>query len=128
MFITKWIFYQITQNFDDVVALASAPRPDQPRRIFFENDETESAKAVELYRDTRVISSLESSYTYDLKFISHLTYSDALHVILACFQNKPLSLKYFGMKKALELKLDLKDLPRELKVKAVEGSILTCEI
>ena len=127
MFITKWIFYQITQNFDEVVALASAPRPDQPRRIFFEDDEFESWKATGLYSDI-----IENLLQYDdpcFSFIiSHLTFSDALHVILAGFQNKPLSLKYFGMKKALELKLDLKDLPRELKVKAVEGSILTCEI
>ena len=49
-----------------------------------------------------------------------LTYSDALHIIVAVFQNQPLKMEFLAMKKVLELDLKVSptELPRELQVKA----------
>merc|ERR1719219_2366978 len=113
--------YQITRNFDEVLALACAPRPTLSRLIFFENDETLSSRARDLYHRYSVIDNLRCRDDYFSGTIAHLTYSDALHVILAAFQNKPLSLKYYAMKKVLKFDMEIKDLPLQLKVKAEEG-------
>ena len=114
------INYQITKNFDDVLALACAPRPTLSRFIFFENDETLSYRARDLYDSHWIIDHFECRDEYLSYRIAHLTYSDALHVILAAFQNKPLSLKYYAMKKVLKFDMEIKDLPLQLKVKAEE--------
>ena len=113
-------YYQITKNFDDVLALACAPRPTLSRFIFFENDEDLSKRARDLYSSYSVIWNLECRDDYFSSAISHLTYSDALHVILALFQNEPLSLKFLAMKKVLEFDMEVKDLPQQLKVQAEE--------
>ena len=49
-----------------------------------------------------------------------LTYSDALHIIVAVFQNQPLKMEFLAMKKVLELEMEVSpsELPRELQVKA----------
>ena len=119
-----WIFCQVTQNFDEVVALACSPAPSH--RIYFEYDEIKSFRARDLYDSFFVISNLKNHDPFFLESISHLTYSDALHVILAVFQNKnkPLSMQFFAMKKVLELNLEVKDLPQELQVKVKEASIV----
>ena len=49
-----------------------------------------------------------------------LNYTDALHIIGAVFLNKPLKLEHLAMKKTLELKVSLDELPRELKEKAAK--------
>ena len=125
------IFCQITQNFDDVVALACSPRPSLPSSrepslpgwIYFEYSEDHSNWARWRYRSSTVIYNLKSRDPYFSFTISHLTYSDVLHVILAVFQNKPLSMEFFAMKKVLELDLEVKDLPQSLKVKAEKENI-----
>ena len=119
-----WIFCQVTQNFDEVVALACSPAPSH--RIYFEYDEIKSFRARDLYDSFFVISNLKNRDPFFLESISHLSYSDALHVILAVFQNKnkPLSMQFFAMKKVLELNLEVKDLPQELQVKVKEASIV----
>ena len=122
-----WIFCQITKNFDEVVALACSQRPPPDRAIYFEGDESKSRyEADYLFNSYYVIDNLKTRDPHFTQYISHLTYSDVLHVILAVFQNKnnPLSLKFFAMKKVLELNQEVKDLPRELQVKAKEESIL----
>ena len=47
-----------------------------------------------------------------------------LHVFFAVFQSKPLSLKLLAMRKALELKLEVKDgsLPSQLRFKECASS------
>ena len=112
------IFFQITQNFDEVVALASAPRPAQPHRIHFECDELESAWAKDLYDRHYVVENLKSGDPDSCESISHLTYSDMLHVIVAIFQNQPLSMEFYAMKRVLADDLELKELPEGLKLKA----------
>ena len=116
------INYQITKNFDDVLALACAPRPTLSRFIFFENDETLSYRARDLYDSHWIIDHFECRDEYLSYRIAHLTYSDALHVILAVFQKpqKPLSLKFLAMKKVLKFDMEIKDLPQQLKVQAEE--------
>ena len=118
------IFFQITRNFEEVMALASAPRPDQPRRIYFGNDEIESAMAADLYDRHRFVYNLKSPDPGFFENISHLTYSDMLHVIVAAFQSQPLRMEYYAMKRVLADDRELKELPEGLKLKAekVEGS------
>ena len=107
------IFCQITKNFDEVVALASAPRPDQPYRIHFVFDDDESSLAMDLYDRHSVVDILEYRY---LKPITHLTYSDMLYVFVAIFQNQPLSMEFYAMKRVLADDLVLKKLPEGLKL------------
>ena len=109
------------------MALACSPRPDPSRRIYFENDEMQSYMASYLYNPSSVLDNLKTRDPYSSQYISHLTYSDVLHVILAVFPKEPptaQSLKFLAMKKVLESDLELKDLPQELQAKAKEESIL----
>ena len=97
------------------MALASAPRPDQPYKINFGYDEIETAFAICLYNRDYVDDSLKSR---DIsQYISHLTFSDALHIILAVFQNQPLSLELYAMKRLLADDVELRELPEGLKLK-----------
>ena len=113
------IFRQITKNFDEVVVLASAPRPAQPYRILFEHSEDSSYFAKNFYDQHYVLDNLKSG---DPDYpTSHLT-SHTLHVIVAAFQNQPLSMEFYAMKKVLADNLELKDLPESLKLKAEEES------
>ena len=112
-------FRQITKNFDEVVVLASAPRPAQPYRILLDHDEDSSYFAKNFYDQHYVVDNLKSG---DPDYsTSHLT-SDTLHVIVAAFQNQPLSMEFYAMKKVLADNLELKDLPEGLKLKAEEES------
>ena len=104
------MFCQITQKFDEVMALASSPRPANSRKVFFDNNENMSWRAKCLYDSSWVI--------FNLDIFSNFTYSEALHIILAGFQSEPLSLKYSAMKKVLVEKLEVKDLPEGLQVNA----------
>ena len=97
------------------MALASAPRPDQPERIHFVADEDESYLAMNLYARHHVVSTIKYRH---LDPIPHLTYSDMLYVILAACQNQPLSMEFYAMKRVLADDLELKDLPQGLKLKA----------
>ena len=106
------MFCQITQKFDEVMAVASSPRPADSRKVFFGNNEDMSSEARNLYDSSSVIDQLG-----DQDF-SYFTYTEALHIILAEFQSEPLSLKYSAMKKVLVEKLEVKDLPEGLQVKA----------
>ena len=103
-----------------MVAPASAPRPVLPRQIYFENSEMDSADARNVYDS--VIYHLRSRSNY-FPNISHLTNSDALHLILSVFQNQPPSLEFLAMRKVLELDLGVEEIPEELQVKALEESI-----
>ena len=94
------------------MAVASSPRPADSRKVFFGNDEDMSSEARNLYDRRWVILNL------GIKCTSNFTYSEALHIILAEFQSEPLSLKYSAMKKVLVEKLEVKDLPEGLQVKA----------
>ena len=116
------IFCQITKKFDEVLALASAPRPDGPRRIHFGCDELESATATEFYNRHYIVENLKSRDPVSEELIDHLTYSDILHVIVAAFQNQPLSMEYYAMKRVLAEDLELKELPEGLKLKAEKVS------
>ena len=91
------------------MAVASAPRPSNSRKVFFDDNEALSYEAKKLYDSWDIIWNLEDS---------HFTKSDALHIIVAVFQNQPLSLKYLAMKKVLQYDLEVKDLPVVLQVQA----------
>ena len=103
------------------MAVASSPRPS--RKLYFENDEIKSDEAKKRYDSGYVIFNFK--HQFNPESISHLTYCDALHVIVAVFQSKPLTLKFLGMKKVLELDLEVQDLPQQLQVKAGEVDRLT---
>ena len=111
------MFCQITEKFEEVMAVASSPRPS--RKLYFEHDENKSDEAKKRYDSGRVIFNF-NDLQYDPESISHLTFCDALHVIVAVFQSKPLTLKFLAMKKVLELDLEVEDLPQQLQVKAGE--------
>ena len=104
---------QITQKFDEVMAVASSPRPSDGRKLYFDGDEGESNQARSLYDMDWVIRFLKDPYPRP-----HLTYPEALHIIVARFQSEPMSLKFEAMKKVLVLNLEVKELPRALQVKA----------
>ena len=106
------IFCQITQKFDEVMAVASSRRPAGSRKVYFDNDEITSSRARSLYEKRWIIDDFREEY------FSNFTYSEALHIILAGFQCEPLSLKFAAMKKVLVLDLEVKDLPEVLQVSA----------
>ena len=89
------------------MALASAPRPEQPYKINFGYDEIVSARAADLYDRNYVVDKLKRRDPDS----PHLAFPDALHVILALYQNKPLSMKFIAMKRVLADDLELKELP-----------------
>ena len=113
------MFCQVTENFDSVMALASSPRPANSGKIYFANDETRSTRARSLYDSNTVMYNDNFLQPESLEDFG-LTYSDALHIIVAVFQSQPLKMEFLAMKKVLELELEVKpsDLPRELQVKA----------
>jgi len=111
--------YQITKNFDAVVALACSPRATHDK-VYFRCDEIASAKARTLY-DSNTVMYNEEFLDKDFLEEEGLRYSDAAHVIVAVFQSGPLKLEHLAMKTVLEHKIPLEDVPKELKVKAVTG-------
>ena len=108
------IFSQITQNFDMVVALASHPQPTLlGKKIYFEQNEDLSANAMVTYDSSTV--------SYRMEFLPDYlaySYSEAVYIILALFQNQPLSLEVLAMKKILQFEMEVKRLPSKLKAKA----------
>ena len=108
-----------------MVALASAPRPDSRNRIFFESPGSSfSAELENLFNGDRIKSELKDSSRYGF-VCRDFTYTDALHIILALFQSRPLSLKLLGMKRVSELELAVEYLPQHLQVTTEKVVIFT---
>lgn len=114
------MFLQITQKFDEVMAVACSPRPSDSRKVYFDNEESISSMAQARYDSSWVIYQLKE---LPITYFSHFTYPDALHIIMAGFQSEPLSLKYLAMKKVLVLNLEVEDLPQVLQAKAEKVSL-----
>ena len=116
------MFSQVTVNFDEVVALACGPRPALPKRIFFEKFREFEIDCTNQYDGIFI----KNNWTWflDLEMYCRSTYTHMLHVFFAVFQSKPLTLKLLAMRKALELKLEVKDgnLPSQLRFKECAGS------
>ena len=112
--------FQVTENFDSVVALASSPRPTNSGRIYFANDQEKSYRAWWLYDrifwEVNGEGILWNEENYIMEELG-LSYSDVLHMIVAVFQSQPLKMEFLAMKKVLELELEVKpsELPREYK-------------
>eukprot|EP00092_Neocalanus_flemingeri_P002186 GFUD01002326.1.p1 GENE.GFUD01002326.1~~GFUD01002326.1.p1 ORF type:complete len:292 (-),score=86.97 GFUD01002326.1:45-920(-) len=111
--------FQITKNFDKVVALACSPRNDQ-FKVYFESDESSSAKARTRF-DTNTVMYDESLLDKEFLEAEGLSFSDAAHAIVVVFQSGPQKLEYLAMKKVLEYQIPLEDVPKELQAKAVLG-------
>jgi len=110
--------FQITQNFDQVVALSSsASRPTSGGKIYFENDEVKSARARNLY-DSNTVMYMDNFLEPESLEDYGLSFSDALHIVAAVWGTKPLKLEHLAMKKTLELELPINEIPRELQQKA----------
>jgi len=111
--------HQITKNFDKVVAIACSTR-NKHEKVYFQSDELSSAKARNLFDSNTV---MYNDLFLDKEFLEAegLTYSDAAHVICSVFQNSPQKLEFLAMKKVLEYKLSIEDIPQELQIKAVIG-------
>ena len=104
------------------MALASAPRPDQPERIHFVGNEEESRLVRFLYDIYHCVDTFKDRDLIEIPH--HYSYSDMLYIILAVCQNQPLSMVFYAMKRVLADDLQLKDLPEGLKLKAEKvGSI-----
>ena len=116
------MFSQVTVNFDEVVALACGPRPALPKRIFFEKFRESEIESTDQYNG----SFIKDNWTWFLciEMYRRSTYTRMLHVFFAVFQSKPLTLKLLAMRKALELKLEVKDgnLPSQLRFKEYASS------
>ena len=114
------MFCQITEEFEEVMAVAVGSSPRRPRKMLHTwmsmmKDHSDEA------RDRYDGDWIRGGLMYDSpESISHLPYSDVLHIIVALFQSKPLTLKFLAMKKVLELDLEVGDLPKQLQVKAGE--------
>jgi len=111
--------YQITKNFQHVVALACSPR-NKLERVYFSNDEIASDKARKLF-DSNTVMYNDSFLDKESLEDENLTYSDAAHVIVAVFQSAPLKLEQLAMKQVLVHQMPLEELPKELQTKAVIG-------
>ena len=101
-----------------MVTLASAPRPEMPNKIFFKSDSSVFYKVVCLYNVDRIYRLFVD---LELGFFSP---SDALHIIVVHHARQPLSLKLLAMAKVLKSDLDVKELPRELQVRAEKDKSL----
>jgi len=111
--------FQITKNFQHVVALACSPRNMQ-ERVYFQNDEIASDRARKLF-DANTVMYNDSFLDKESLEDENLTYSDAAHVIVAVFQSSPLKLEHLAMKQVLEHQMPLEELPKALQTKAVIG-------
>ena len=109
--------FQITQHFESVVALSTSQRSSDVE-IYFENDYFESVRARHLFDSNtwkmNLLYYLEPESLED----NGLSFSDALHIIAAVFPAQPLKLEHLAMKKTLETKVPLDEIPRELQEKA----------
>ena len=108
--------FQITQHFDSVVALSASLRGSDVR-IYFENDECQAARARNLF-DSNTVMYMDNFLEPESLEDHGLRFSDALHIIAAVFPAQPLKLEHLAMKKTLETKVPLDEIPRELQEKA----------
>ena len=117
------MFSQVTVNFDEVVALACGPRPALPKRIFFEKFREFEIDCTNQY-DGILIKNIWTLFLDIEIHCRRSTYTRMLHIFFAVFQSKPLSLRLLAMRKALELKLEVKDgnLPSQLRFKECASS------
>ena len=114
--------FQITQHFDDVLALACSNR-DPTVKVYFENDECKSAKARNLF-DSNTVKYMDNFLEPESLEDHRLSFSDALHILYAAFPSQPLKLEHIAMKKALEIQVPLTTLPKALQVKADKASLV----
>ena len=92
--------FQITARWDSVVALASSSKRPTEKTIYFENDESKSGRARTLFDSNTVLYNdqfLERDYLEE----HGLSYSDAVHVILAVFPAGPAQLQLTSMRAVL---------------------------
>lgn len=108
--------FQITQHFESVVALSASQRGSDVK-IFFENDECQAARARNLF-DSNTVMYMDNFLEPESLEDHGLSFSDALHIIAAVFPAQPLTLEHLAMKKTLETRVPLNDIPRELIEKA----------
>ena len=108
--------FQITQHFESVVALSASQRGSHVR-VYFENDECQAARARNLF-DSNTVMYMDNFLEPESLEDHGLRYSDALHIIAAVFPAQPLKLEHLAMKKTLETKVPLDEIPRELQEKA----------
>ena len=108
--------FQITQHFDDVVAMACSHR-DHTEKVYFENNECKAAKARELF-DSNTVKYMDNFLEPESLEDHGLSFGDALHIIAAAFPSQPLKLEHIAMKKTLEIQVPLTVLPRALQEKA----------
>jgi len=117
--------FQITQHFDSVVALSASLRGSDVR-IYFENDECQAARARNLF-DSNTVMYMDNFLEPESLEDHGLRFSDALHIIAAVFPAQPLKLEHLAMKKTLETKVPLDEIPRELQEKAEKGMFCASE-
>ena len=108
--------FQITQHFESVVALSTSQRSSDVK-IYFENDECRAARARNLF-DSNTVMYMDNFLEPESLEDHGLRFSDALHIIAAVFPAQPLKLEHLAMKKTLETKVPLDEIPRELQEKA----------
>ena len=117
--------FQITQHFESVVALSTSQRSSDVK-IYFENDECRAARARNLF-DSNTVMYMDNFLEPESLEDHGLRFSDALHIIAAVFPAQPLKLEHLAMKKTLETKVPLDEIPRELQEKAARGMFSFCE-
>jgi len=115
--------FQITSNFDEVVADACKPGDG---KVFFENDERSSAASRDAF-DLDWVKYKYEFHDYDEKpFEKYQNPGEALTVIASLFQSQPFKLEYYALKKCMEHDLDVQSLPEKLHQKTFLGFYENC--
>ena len=98
-------------------SMAKHKNDEELMKIFFENDECQAARARNLF-DSNTVMYMDNFLEPESLEDHGLSFSDALHIIAAVFPAQPLTLEHLAMKKTLETRVPLNDIPRELIEKA----------
>ena len=123
--------FQITWNFDEVVAKACRSRKppySNMKEVYFENDEIKSFDASFAFDCNSLKSTLEDYYNvFPCPFDNYENQGEALVVLATLYQNQPFKLEYYALKKCLEFDLHHGKLPNQLKDKVSFGYYRNCE-
>ena len=123
--------FQITWNFDEVVAKACRSRKppySNMKEVYFENDEIKSFDASFAFDCNSLKSTLEDYYNvFPCPFDNYENQGEALVVLATLYQNQPFKLEYYALKKCLEYDLHHGKLPEQLKEKVSFGYYRNCE-
>jgi len=121
---TDTVPYQITKNFDNVMALACSSENNRNAKtsIYFESNETLSVNAMFKFDSDIMMTVLVDSAMTEIDLQEEgMSFSDVVHAIVAMHRPGPCTLLEAAMKAVLLHDLPLLEIPKELQKKAAKG-------